>query len=182
MDGSVTDSHQQSPGSDEATWRDELAAVLGPTTFPCTSQDATVNLLRAHAPSRLLRRVSTTPPQLRFASLDSLIAYIDAHSQRRRPQHPVAFSRIDAKDRGDIALQQIIDDLARSSRGRPHSQAVSELAERIADQDLPAEPRPWLNAVADAAVSGNPYVVTAITAAVSEVPQLRTARTGEAIT
>lgn len=181
MDSSETAGHQCDRGSDEATWRDELANLLGPTTFPCTSQDATVNLLRAHAPSRLLWRLNAAPPQLRFTSLDSLIAYIDAHSNQQ-PQHAVDVSPIDATDRDDILVQQIIDNLVKSSLGRPRSQVAVELAEAIAEQNLLAKPQSWLDAVAAAAISGNAYVVTATTARVCDVPQPRTDRSGKAIT
>lgn len=59
--------------------------------------------------------------QLRFTSLDSLIAYIDAYSNRL-PQHPVEVSPIHATARDDILVQQIIDDLAKSSRDDLHAQ------------------------------------------------------------
>lgn len=181
MDGSVTDGHQRSFGSDEATWRDELAAVLGPTTFPCTNQDAKVTLLRAHAPSRLIERLATTQPELRFASLESLIDYIDAHSDQP-PQEQVDPSPISEKDRHDKLVQQIIDDLARTSRGRPASHVVRELAKRMADQHLPAEPETWLNAVADAAIMGNAYVMTATTLRAGDVPPPSTHRSGKTLT
>lgn len=180
MDRSVTAGHQRNPDSDEATWRGELASLLGPTTFPCTGQDATVNLLRAHAPSRLLWRLNAAPPQLRFTSLDLLIAYIDAHSNRR-PQYPVDVSPIDDTDRDDVLVQLIIDNLVKSSRGRPHAQVVSELAERIAEQNLPARPQPWLDAVADEAINGNAYVVNATTALAYRVREPSTDRPGKSI-
>ncbi len=180
MDSSETAGHQGDRGSDEATWRDELANLLGPTTFPCTSQDATVNLLRAHAPSSLLWRLNAAPPELQFASLDSLIASIDAHSNQQ-PQHPVDVFPIDEKDRHDILIQQIIDDLAQRSRGRQHEQVVAELAERMAEQNLPTKPQPWLDVVAGEAIMGNAYVVTTLTALVCDVPPPSTDRSGKTV-
>ena len=138
MDDSLTDGQQPSPGYYEATWLDELAAALGPTTFPCTSHDATLTLRQAHAPSRLIRRLSATPPALRFASLDALIGYVDAPSHRQPPEQldpsPISEREFSLKERHDTLVQEIIDDLARTSRGRAASHVVRELAERIADQ------------------------------------------------
>ncbi|MEO7058414.1 MAG: hypothetical protein ABI083_01710 [Lapillicoccus sp.] len=182
----MTEGHQPSPDSDEATWRDELAALLGPTTFPCTSQDATVNLLRAHAPSRLLRRLSTIPPELRFVSLDALIGDIEAHSNQQPQEQvdpsPISERKFSPKERHNILLQEMIDDLARTSRGLPASHVVRELAQRIADQHMPAEPETWLNAVADAAVIGNAYVMTATTLRACDVPPPSTHRSGKTLT
>ncbi|MEP7332299.1 MAG: hypothetical protein ABI692_09445 [Terracoccus sp.] len=99
----------------------------------------------------------------------------------QQPQSSVDVSPIDEKDRHDILTQRIIDDLAQSSRGRQHELVVAELAERIAEQNLPVKPRPWLNAVAAAAIMGNAYVVTALTALVCDVPPPSTDRSGESI-
>lgn len=93
----------------------------------------------------------------------------------------VEVSKIDDADRHDILVQQIIDDLARTSRGRPHPDVAAELADRIAAEQLPARPQPWLDAVAAEAITGNAYVVSATTATVSDVPQPDTERSGETI-
>lgn len=90
-------------------------------------------------------------------------------------------SKVDEKDRHDILTQQIIDDLARSSRGRQHPQVVAELAIRLAEEDLPAKPRPSLDAGAAEAITGNAYVVTALTALVCDVPPPSTDRSGKTI-
>ena len=100
----------------------------------------------------------------------------------QQPQRPLEGSPIDEKDRHDILIQQIIDDLARSSRGRQHQQVVAELSERIAEQNLPSKPQPWLDAVAAEAITGNAYVVTALTALVCDVPEPDIDRSGESIT
>ncbi len=168
MNGPSTGNGEMERDSDEATWRTELSNLLGPTNFPCTGHDATANLLRVHAPSRLLSRLNVVPPQLRFPSLDSLIAYIDAHS---KPKHPVEVSQLDAKERADIRLQEMIDDLARSSRGPRPTDVVAQLVETIADAHLQAKPQPWLAAVAAEAINGNAYVLTAATALLGDVPQ-----------
>lgn len=91
-------------------------------------------------------------------------------------------SQIGEKDRHDILIQQIIDDLARRSRGRhPHEDVVAELAELIAAENLPAKPRPWLDAVAASAISRNAYVVSATTLVASDVPEPSTNRSDETI-
>lgn len=93
----------------------------------------------------------------------------------------VDVSKIDANDRHDILVQQIIDDLARTSRGRPHPEVVADLASKIETEGLPARPQPWLDAVAAEAISGDAYVVSATTATVSDVPQPSMDRTGETL-
>lgn len=98
-----------------------------------------------------------------------------------QPQQPQHGAPIDAKDRHGILTQQIIDDLARTSRGRQHQQVVGELTARIAEQNLPEMPQPWLEAVAAAAIMGNAYVVTATTGRVSDVPEPSTDRPGETL-
>lgn len=94
----------------------------------------------------------------------------------------VIVSKIDDKDRHDIRLQQIIDDLARAAPGRSHPEVASELAERIAAANLPPMPQPWLDAVAAAAISGNAYVVSPTSAALSDVPRPATRTPDEEIT
>ena len=89
-------------------------------------------------------------------------------------QEPVVVSKIDEKDRHDIRLQQIIDQLARDAEGRSHPDVVSELADRIAGADLAAMPQPWLDAVAAAAINGNAYVVSRTSAVLSHVPEPET--------
>ncbi len=105
----------------------------------------------------------------------------DSMRAAQQQQRSVDVSPIDDKDRHDILTQQIIDDLARSSRGRQHEQVVAELAIRLAEENLPAKPGPWLDAVAAEAVTGNAYVVTALTALVCDVPQPDIDRSGKTI-
>lgn len=105
----------------------------------------------------------------------------NSKSNAQQQQHPVDVSPIDAQDRHDILTQQVIDDLARRSRGRRHEDVVTELAERVAEQNLPPKPQPWLEAVAASAISGNAYVVTATTALVCDVPQPSTDRSGKTV-
>lgn len=94
---------------------------------------------------------------------------------------PVEASPVDANDRHDVLTQQIIDDLARSSRGRQHAEVVAELAESLAERGLPAKPGPWLDAVAAEAITGNAYVVTALTARVCDVPKPDIDRSGKTV-
>ncbi len=101
--------------------------------------------------------------------------------QQQQQQRSVDVSPVDAKDRHDILTQQIIDDLASSSRGRQHKDVVAELAESLAEHDLPAKPGPWLDAVAAEAITGNAYVVTALTEMVCDVPKPDIDRSGKTI-
>ena len=94
---------------------------------------------------------------------------------------PAEVSQIDEKDRHDILVQEIINGLARTSLGRPHPQVASELADKMAAEHLPPRPQPWLDAVANEAINGNAYVVSATTAVVSDVPEPRTNRSGEEV-
>lgn len=105
----------------------------------------------------------------------------DSKTAAQGRQRSADLSPIDEKDRHDILTQQIIDDLARSSRDRQHEQVVDELAIRLSEENLPAKPRPWLDAVAAEAITGNAYVVTATTARASDVPQPNIDRSGKAI-
>lgn len=90
-------------------------------------------------------------------------------------------SQIDEKDRHDILLQQIINDLAGTSRGLPLAQVTATLADRMVAEHLAPRPQPWLDAVANEAINGNAYVVSATTAVVCDVPKPRTNRSGEVV-
>lgn len=94
----------------------------------------------------------------------------------------IRISMIDDKDRHDIRLQQIIDDLARRSDGRAHEDVTAELTEQIAAADLPPMPQPWIDAVGAAAISGNAYVVSSTSAALSDVPPPETKRPEKDVT
>ncbi len=94
----------------------------------------------------------------------------------------VEVSKIDDEDRHDILVQQIIDDLARTSSDRSHPDVAAELADRIAAEGLPAKPQPWLDSVAAEAITGNAYVVSATTAKVTDVPPPTTNRSDKTIT
>ncbi len=179
MDEAVPSPPGIHPTHEDQTWRTELRRWLAPAAFPCTSEDATACLLRAHAPSGLVWRVGLVPAQMRFASLDLLIAGIDAHSPRQRPSS--AMSDLDVKNAHDIALQQIIDDLTRDHLGQEHERVVLELAEKIAEHQLAPKPRPWLDAVADSVISGNAYVVTQTTAEICDVPPPSSRHPGKSI-
>lgn len=70
-----------SAGQDEASWRTELALLLGSRCFPARLADMAAHLVQVQAPSRLLWRLSGVNPDTRFTSLDALIAHIDSHSK-----------------------------------------------------------------------------------------------------
>ncbi|MCU1536053.1 MAG: hypothetical protein JWP82_404 [Humibacillus sp.] len=88
----------------------------------------------------------------------------------------IRVSLVDAKDRNDLRLQRIIDDLARRSEGQQHADVTAELVERIAEAQLPPMPQPWVDAVGAAAICGNPYVVSPTAAALTDVPDPETPR------
>ncbi len=66
---------------DEATWRTEIAMLLGSRCFPARLADLAAHLAQVQAPSRLLWRLSGVNPDIRFTSLDALIADIDSHAK-----------------------------------------------------------------------------------------------------
>ncbi len=66
---------------DEATWRTEIALLLGSQCFPARLADLAAHLTQVHAPSRLRWRLSGVNPDTRFDSLDALIVHIDGHSK-----------------------------------------------------------------------------------------------------
>lgn len=72
-------------GQDEASWRIEIAMLLGGRCFPARLADLASHLAGVQAPSRLLWRLSGVSPDTRFHSLDALIAHIDSRS-RTAPQ------------------------------------------------------------------------------------------------
>lgn len=65
----------------EATWRTEMAALLGSGCFPARLADLTAHLSAVRAPSRLLWRLSGVNPDIRFDSLAALIAHIESQAQ-----------------------------------------------------------------------------------------------------
>lgn len=76
---------------DDASWRTEIAMLLGSRCFPARLADLAAHLVQVQAPSRLLWRLSGVNPDTRFDSLDALIAHIDGHSKAapRPPREPM---------------------------------------------------------------------------------------------
>lgn len=64
-----------------------------------------------------------------------------------------------SRRRAAAALQEVIVDLAVESRGRPVHEVLAALRAEIVARDLPAQPEPWLQAVAGEAAAGRLYVV-----------------------
>lgn len=87
IDGAAVAEPGLAPG-DEATWRLELAQLLGQQCFPARVDDLISDLALAHAPSRLRWRLARAQRGLRFASLDSLIAHLDAQRDGAAPAIP----------------------------------------------------------------------------------------------
>ncbi len=82
----------------------------------------------------------------------------------------------------DEALQQIIDELALSSRGRPHEQIAADLRQAIRARDLEDMPEPWIDSVVTEAANGNAYVISTTTARASPVSPPSTKNPPTAIT
>ena len=72
---------ETSAAHDEARWRTEIALLLGSRCFPARLADLASHLAQVQAPSRLLWRLSGVNPDIRFTSLDALIADIDSHAK-----------------------------------------------------------------------------------------------------
>ncbi|WP_323097482.1 hypothetical protein [Intrasporangium sp. YIM S08009] len=75
--------------------------------------------------------------------------------------------------RRDERLQTIINDLAREG-SRTQPEVVRALTEAVDAAGLGPMPDPWVEAVADEVAQGNPYVVSAHAARVTDVPAPRT--------
>jgi hypothetical protein len=58
-------------------WHHELETYLGPACFPGGHDHLAATLIRRHAPSHLLWRLSVLPRMRQFDSLDELIAHLD---------------------------------------------------------------------------------------------------------
>ena len=63
----------------------------------------------------------------------------------------------------DATIQQVIDGLRASCRGRPEAEVVGQLERGLATRGLTDLPPRWLAAVAAALVSGETYAVSAST-------------------
>ncbi len=77
--------------------------------------------------------------------------------------------REDLARQRDERLQTIINDLAREG-GRTQPEVVRALVEAVDAAGIGPMPEPWVEAVADEIAQGNPYVVSAHAARVTDVP------------
>ena len=80
----------------------------------------------------------------------------------------------------DERLQTIINDLAREG-GRSQPEVVRALVDAMAAAGIGPMPDPWVEAVADEIAQGNPYVVSAHAARVTDVPSPTTAVDSESV-
>jgi hypothetical protein len=80
----------------------------------------------------------------------------------------------------DVRLQSIINDLLREGE-RDHGELVRRLTEAIEGNGLAAMPEPWVDAVAAEISQGNPYIVSAHAAQVTDVPPPTTHTPSETI-
>jgi phage-related baseplate assembly protein len=76
-------------------------------------------------------------------------------------------------DRNDD-LQRIIDQLARTGKGRPVADLLADLEARLQEAGLRPMPDSWLQAVAESAAAGNPYVLSKETRRHTSVPPAQT--------
>jgi hypothetical protein len=70
----------------------------------------------------------------------------------------------EAQQSRDAVLQQIVNDLAETGKGRPVPTLAEELRAALEGAGVGHMPETWIDAVAQAAGGGNPYVVSAYTA------------------
>ena len=78
--------------------------------------------------------------------------------------------RLERRRARDTALQAVVDDLTRRSRGRPVDEVRTDLRGSLEAEGLPEMPSGWLDAVASAATIGDPYVVSSYAERVDDVP------------
>ncbi len=89
-------------------------------------------------------------------------------------------AREEASLQREERLQTIINDLVREG-GRTHPEVVRALTDAVAAAGIGPMPDPWVEAVADEVAQGNPYVVSAHAARVTDVPAPRTQVQSESI-
>ncbi len=90
-------------------------------------------------------------------------------------------TRLEHRRRRDTALQAVVDDLVRRSEGRPVDEVRAELEANLVERRLPQMPSGWLDAVANAATIGDPYVVSAYADRVDDVPPAQDRHTGYSV-
>jgi hypothetical protein len=59
-----------------SSWADELGTYLSPRSFPASPDHLAATLIKRHAPSHLLWRLSVAPRTREFRSLDELVEHL----------------------------------------------------------------------------------------------------------
>lgn len=77
----------------------------------------------------------------------------------------------EAQQSRDVMLQHIVNDLAATGKGRSVPTLAEELQAALEGAGLGHLPKTWIDAVAQAAAGGNPYVVSAHTAQHVRMPE-----------
>jgi hypothetical protein len=75
--------------SDESRWSDELGQVLRPTCFPARQDDLLAVLIRHHAPSHLMWRLTCLPRTRQFTSLEEVVDFVDGHATTGTVSEPL---------------------------------------------------------------------------------------------
>ncbi len=73
----------------ESRWSDQLGHVLRPTCFPARQDDLLATLIRHHAPSHLMWRLTCLPRTRQFTSLDEVVDFVDRHATSGTVAEPV---------------------------------------------------------------------------------------------
>lgn len=136
-------------------WRQELEVVLSAECFPAGSDDLTAILLRKHAPSHLLWRLSVLPRAREFGSLTELFAFLE------QAQPPSSGDRSPSGTRGGRAPGPDAADTGGEARVGHRSLHTDELAALL-------QGRGWSVAVAESLTAG------AIASALGRAPHAST--------
>jgi len=75
--------------SAESRWSDQLGHVLRPTCFPARQDDLLATLIRHHAPSHLMWRLTCLPRTRQFTSLDEVVDFVDGHATTSTVAEPL---------------------------------------------------------------------------------------------
>ncbi len=75
-----------------------------------------------------------------------------------------------AQTERSLTLQHVIDDLVATGPNHTVEELAARLVATLRERGLPAMPQAWIEAVAESAAAGNPYVVSRVTAEHEDVP------------
>lgn len=73
----------------ESRWSEQLGHVLRPTCFPARQDDLLATLIRHHAPSHLMWRLTCLPRTRQFTSLAEVVEFVDGHATTSTVSEPL---------------------------------------------------------------------------------------------